>query len=195
MIARAHAEQTHDTTDWRRDGIEMATAPLYGKMEEFDSSREDWTQYIERLGYANEIKEAEKKRAILLSVIGPSTYRLVKSLVAPAKPGDKSYNELVKQLTTHYDPTPSETVQRHKFHSRIRKDGESVATFVSELRAIATYCNFGATLEQMLRDRLTCGIHDDKIQNRLLAESKLDFKKAMEIALSIEEASKRAKEL
>ena len=47
----------------------------------------------------------------------------------------------------------------------------------------------------MLRDRLTCGINDDKIQNRLLAESKLDFKKAMEIALSIKEASKRAKEL
>ena len=77
----------------------MATAPLYGKVEELDSSQEDWTQYIERLGHYFDANETEIKRAILLSVIGPSTYRLVKSLVAPAKPGDKSYDEVVNRLS------------------------------------------------------------------------------------------------
>ena len=88
-----------------------------------------------------------------------------------------------------------ETVQRHKFHSRVRGEGESVATFVSELRSIATFCNFGDRLDEMLRDRIMCGIANKKIQDRLLSESKLDFKKAMEISLSLEEAAKRAKEL
>ena len=175
----------------------MAMA-LFGKVEEFDGNREDWTQYVERLRHffdANGITEADKKRAIFLSVVGPVTYRLLKSLVAPDKPGSKSYDDLVKQLTEHYDPTPSETVQRHKFHSRVRGEGESVATFVSELRSIATFCNFGDRLDEMLRDRIMCGIANKKIQDRLLSESKLDFKKAMEISLSLEEAAKRAKEL
>ena len=175
----------------------MATA-VFSKVEEFDGNRENWTQYVERLGHffdANGITQAEKKRAIFLSVIGPTTYRLLKSLVAPAKPGSKSFDDLVKQLSEHYDPTPSETVQRHKFHTRDRREGESVATFVSELRSIATFCNFGVSLDQMLRDRIMCGIMNKRIQDRLLSESKLDFKKTMEIALSLEEADKRAKEL
>ena len=102
----------------------------------------------------NGITEGEKKRAIFLSVIGPSTYRLLKNLVSPAKPGEKSYADLVETLTTHYNPAPSETIQRFKFHTRVRKTGETVATYVSELRSIAEYCNFGSSLEEMLRDRL-----------------------------------------
>ena len=47
-----------------------------------------------------------------------------------------------------------------------------MATFLSELRSIAEYCNFGDTLETMLRDRLVCGINDDRIQQKLLSEEK-----------------------
>ena len=46
----------------------MAT---YGNVGEFKESEESWTQYAERLKQyfaANEIKDAKKQRAILLSV-------------------------------------------------------------------------------------------------------------------------------
>lgn len=84
--------------------------------------------------------------------------------MSPAKPGEKSYDELVKILKEHFNPTPSETVQRSRFHGRFRKSGETVATFVSELRSLAEFCNFGASLDDMLRDRLICGINNSKIQ-------------------------------
>ena len=42
----------------------------------------------------------------------------------------------------------------------------------------------------MLRDRLVCGIDDDRIQCRLLAERELSFEKAVEIALAHKMASK-----
>ena len=65
------------------------------------------------------------------------------------------------------------------------------------LRALGQTCGFGATLEDMIRDRLVCGVNDDKIQRRLLAvtETKLDFKKALELAGGIETAEKNAREL
>jgi uncharacterized protein YjbK len=47
----------------------------------------------------------------------------------------------------------------------------------------------------MLRDWLVCGINDEQIQRRLLAESSLDFKKAMKIATSMEAAVKNARDL
>ena len=60
--------------------------------------KEEWSQYAERLDHflsANAIAD-EKKKDVFLSVIGPQTYKLLKSLVAPAKPGEKEYNRLVQ---------------------------------------------------------------------------------------------------
>ena len=69
---------------------------------------------------------------------------------------------------------------------------ESIATFVSQLRSIATDCNFGATLDQMLRDRLVCGVNNAAIQRRLLAEGDLTLAKAMDIAQGLESAATNA---
>ena len=171
---------------------------MLGKIDEFDSEREDWSQYVERLSFffdANGISETEKKRAVLLSVIGAPTYKLLSDLLSPDKPGDKSYTDLVKVLTDHFNPTPSEIVERFKFHSRFRRQGESVATYVSELRSLAKFCNFGASLEEMLRDRIVCGINDDALQKRLLSEPGLTFQKALELAQGFEMATRNVREL
>jgi len=47
----------------------------------------------------------------------------------------------------------------------------------------------------MLRDRIVCGIEDQKIQCRLLAEYELMFDKANEFAIASESANKNAKDL
>ena len=73
----------------------MAT---FGKIDEFDVSKEEWSQYMECLTQfflANGIDKAEKKRAMFLFVIGPATDKLLRNLLAPAKPGEKVYNTLI----------------------------------------------------------------------------------------------------
>ena len=74
----------------------------------------------------------------------------------------------------HYTPKPSVIVQRFQFHSRTQKPGETVATFVAELRQLSEFCEFGASLKDMLRDRLVYGITSGSIQRRLLAEPELN---------------------
>ena len=41
---------------------------------------------------------------------------------------------------------------------------------------MAEHCNFQATLDDMLRDRLVCGVTDGCLQRRLLAEPELTLK-------------------
>ena len=82
--------------------------------------------------------------------MGEKAYKLMRRLILPAKPNDKSFGQLVETIREHLCPPPSEIVQRYKFNSRIRQDGESVAVYVSELRALAQYYNFGKMLEVML---------------------------------------------
>ena len=178
-------------------GDESGMSGTLGRVDEFDGDKDDWQQYVERLEHffvANGIDGAEKKRAVFLSVIGSSTYKTFRNL-SPNKPGEQSYADLVETLCKHFKPAPSEIVERFRFNSRVRRQGESVATFVAELRALAEFCNFRATLQAMLRDRIVCGVSDDAIQRRLLSESKLDYAKAVEIALNMETAAQSMKTL
>ena len=45
-------------------------------------------------------------RAILLSSVGSQTYSLIRNLLSPAKPGDKSYDDLVNLLKEHFNSNP-----------------------------------------------------------------------------------------
>ena len=65
-----------------------------------------------------------------------------------------------------------------------------MSTFVAELRSIAKGCEFGAALEDNLRDRLVCGINNEAIQKALLSEKNLTFRTAYELAQSHESAVK-----
>ena len=67
--------------------------------------------------------------------------------------------------------------------------------YVSELRSLARFCKFGSSLENMLRDRIVCGINDDTIQKRLLAEAKLTYVRALELAQGVETAARNVKEI
>ena len=112
--------------------------------------------------------DPDGKRAMFLSVIGPKSYKLLSSLVAPSKPGEKTYGKLVKKTEEHHCPPPSEIVQRYKFHTRERRTKKLIATFVAELRALGQTCGFGDRLEDMIRNRLVCGVKDEQIQRRRL---------------------------
>lgn len=168
-------------------------AAAVGSVGSFNSELQSWEEYCEILDYffiANDIEEAEKQRAVLLSCVGAQTYSLMRNLLSPAKPKDRSYVELVELLNNHFHPKPNEIVQRWKFNTRNRKPEEKVCDYAAELRKLAHGCNFGDSLTVMLRDRLVCGINDDSIQRRLLAEDGLTFEKALRFARAMEAVDK-----
>lgn len=71
---------------------------------------------------ANDIV-AEKRRAILLTVVRPGTSRLLNTLASPKKLEEFMFKELVELTEVHFNPKPSPIVKR----SQCQKEGESVA--------------------------------------------------------------------
>ena len=69
-------------------------------------------------------------------------------------------------------------VQRYKLYTRTRQAGETVHQFVVALRNLSKHCNFGTTLNTMMRDRLVVAMIDEKIQRKLLQEAGLTFEKS-----------------
>ena len=160
--------------------IKQRMASKHGSNSEFEAGREDWISYTERLQQyfvTNDVEAVDKQKSILLSVCGAQTYQLLKNLLAPEKPSDKSFVELVQLMKDHLQPKPSIVVEGFNFHSRSRREGETVAVFVAELRRLSQHCGFGDILNEMLRDRLVCGINDGSTQRRLLSEPDLTSKR------------------
>ncbi len=56
--------------------------PTHRKLQEFDQSQESWRSYTEQLAhyYTTNETPAAKKKSILLTIVGPSTYALAKNL-------------------------------------------------------------------------------------------------------------------
>ena len=170
----------------------------HGSFCEFSGSQETWTAYVEHLEQylaADKIEDVDEQRAILLSVCDPATYRFICSLVSPKKRAELKFTDIADIVQKHYDPKPSIIVQRYRFNTRYRHVGESASTYVAELCQLSNHCDFGPSLQQMLQDRLICGIEDPKIQQRLLAEPDLSFDKAFELSLTSESADQNVKDL
>ena len=169
-------------------------AGFIGRIDLFDEALEDWPSYSERLKQyliVNKVDE-ESKVAALISLVGPKIYKLLKSLVAPEAPATKNYDDLITLLTDHLSPKPLIIAERFKFHKTDQNGSENISEYIAELRRLASTCEFGAFLNQALRDRLVCGMRAESIQKRLLTEANLDLEKAIRISVASEIATKDA---
>ena len=68
---------------------------------------------------------------------------VLRNLVAPSKPQDKSMLELTTVLKKHFEPKPIVIAERFYFHRRNLAVGESIAEYVAELRRLAMNTNSG----------------------------------------------------
>ena len=175
----------------------MSTNATIGRLDELQVGTEDFDCYAERMEQyfiANDIPEG-KKVPEFLSAIGAKVYELLRDLVAPDSPKDKWFNDLVKTLRAHLKPKPLVIVERFKFHKRMQHEEESVVEYIVTLKHLATYCDFGSFLNDALHDQLVAGLSQDSMQRKLLAEDKLTFKKACEIAQTMELAERNTCDL
>ena len=114
----------------------------FGRLEEFDCSSTDTDSYFERLHAfyrANNVHDTDSAKVdIFLSVVGPKTYKLLKSLIAPTLPSDKTIDELYQTLKRHVRPTDSsyftqsevlyKKAERHRKCHRLRSGAETFSS-------------------------------------------------------------------
>ena len=104
-----------------------------GKLSEFhpgadrvEDYKERFLLYCEANGVTSD-NAADKKIAILLTSVGSVTYALLKNLVRPDRPQDKSLEELFTLLENHYKPKVIVIADRVRFYKRQQHKGETIA--------------------------------------------------------------------
>ena len=141
------------------------------------------------------LRRRARHAAVLLSVIGASNYLLLRNLISPASPKDKSFADLMAVLKGHFAPKPLTIAERFKFHRRYQKEGETVTEYVAELGCLSKHCEFGTALNETLCDRFVCGLKYEAIQKCLIGESNNSFKDVVDLAQTMESAEKTSKDL
>ena len=168
-----------------------------GKLDEFNPANDSITAYVERAQLymeANSVPE-DKKVAVFLSAIGGKTYSLLRNLLTPTLPKEKTFEQIVTVLKNHFEPKLLEIVEHFNFNRKQQGPEETVSQYVAELHRLSTYCNYGAFLNAALRDRFVCGLKSEATQKKRLTESDLTFTRAVEIALSMEAATTNTKQM
>nr|CAI5855280.1 unnamed protein product [Callosobruchus analis] len=148
--------------------VYIANMDYTRSIESFNPKDNDITSYLERLEQlfiCNNVAE-EKKVAMLLTLIGGEAYCILKDLLAPTLPSEKTYAELGAELKRHYSPKRLTIAERYNFYTAFQNE-EDIRSFVSCLKGLAKFCDFGSFLDDALRDRLVCGVKSDAIKRRI----------------------------
>ena len=115
-------------------GIMAIATHAVRRIGEYDPHNESIMTYLKRLALymeANGVAD-NRKVTVLLTVIGPKTYGVLKSLLSPTLPQDKSLDALKEALKSHYDPKPSVIAEQFRFCQPSQKENESVVDFAAD---------------------------------------------------------------
>ena len=74
----------------------------------------------------------------------------------------------MQKLKEHFDPPPVLIAECYHFYKRDQQPGESLTTYIAELRRLAVSCKFGDSLNDALRDRFVCGLRNKATQKQLV---------------------------
>ena len=90
----------------------------FGNLEPFDADEESIAAYLECVELYFTVSETpeEKRVAVFLSSIGGKNYSLLCDLLAPAKLGEKTVEQLSQALKDHFQLKKVVIAERFKFH-------------------------------------------------------------------------------
>jgi hypothetical protein len=166
-----------------------------GKLNEFNVSNAAWSSYMDRVEMYFQVNYVDDsmKVPVLIAAMGDEAYELLETLASPTKPAQLTLAQIHELMSQHLQPAPSVLAERYRFRQRRQGVGESVSTYVAELKRLSKHCKFGSNLNEDLRDQFVCGLSSDIMRQRLFAEDdKVTFMAAVKLATSLEAAERDA---
>lgn len=173
-------------------GAETTITPLVyanASMPEFNTERDNWAQWKERLEIHFEevnCEEEKQKKATLLRAIGTEAYSVIRSLCDPVIPVKKSYEELCELLYKHYMPTVILFRERKTFFAAEKTESESIASWLARLKKLALNCKFGVSLEQFVLNKFISGTSGPIFERFCEEDENLNLADAYRKALVVE---------
>lgn len=139
-------------------------------------------------------KPDETQASIFLHVIGEEGLAIYNTFTF-ADGMEMKLKSVMEKFEDYCTPKKNITYCRHRFFTCVPKSDDTIDQYVTELRTRAKLCDFGNLLDSLIRDRIVCGILDEKMRERLLREPDLNLEKAIQLCRANEVTKSHVKEL
>ncbi|KAK6184246.1 hypothetical protein SNE40_006752 [Patella caerulea] len=137
--------------------------------ENFKVFRQSFEIYMIASGYD---KKPERRQAnILLHVIGIDAVKVYNGFHWEEGENKENVETILGKFHTFCTPRKNIPVERHKFNTRVQQPEEKFDAFYSDLCNLANDCELEPLKDSCIRDRILCGIRDNKLRRDLLMKA------------------------
>ncbi|CAG2188276.1 unnamed protein product [Mytilus edulis] len=155
-----------------------------------------WKEEVEL--YIDLTMDAEDEKAkvkMFLYLVGNQGREVYETLTFEHPPNDRTFIQVLQAFENHCNPKKNEPVGRYMFNMRNQRPDETFDKYITELKLLASTCNYGAINDSLVRDRIVCGISNSSLRERLLRTLDLTLDKTMQLGRAAELTNERIKTL
>ena len=151
-----------------------------------------WSNYEIALGLIE--KSAEVRKATLKVVMGQECFRVLQQLNLTDEQQNSSAT-IINRLNDYFVPKTNIIYERFKFNTCNQSINESLDEFVANLKHLAATCEFGNLRDELTRDRIVWGIHDNNLRARMLQKKALTLTQAVDLRRSFKQVQVQIKQM
>ena len=168
--------------------LQLPAPPPFQPHGDPTSVAQRWTKWKKGFEYflkASGITTDCRKRALPLHIAGPDTQDLFEILTDTGT----EYQHALNKLDEHFSIKKKVPFERSVFHSTTQHKSESIEQFVTRLRKLTLYCEYGDSTEEQIRDQVIATCNSTKLRRKLLTESDLTLEKVFRTIYGTSSAS------
>ena len=153
--------------------------------ENFNLWKEKYNNYfiISRL----ENESPAFQLAMFKHSVGDEALKVIKTFGFNEHENSGDWKVVMAKLEAHCIGKVNETFERYVFNKRDKLQGESIDSYVAELKTLAKTCNFCNCLrDSLIRDRVVLGIKNEQTTKKLLRMRDLTLSKCIDTCRSEE---------
>ena len=137
----------------------------------------------------------EYRVATFITCIGADALEIYNGLPFENEVDKKNITKVIQLLEKYCLGETNIIYERYVFNNRSQNSDESIECYVTSLRVLADSCEYGLLKDELIRDRIVCGIRENQLRKRLLQECKLTLIRAIDICRAAESATFRVKSM
>ena len=150
---------------------------------------DEWLDRFENYLAAMDIKDATRKRAMMIHFAGEDVYKIFRTLEETGEA--KDYDVAKAKLTEYFKPQQNVEYERYVFRRAQQQSSETLDQYYTRLRQLAATCDF-ADVAAEIKSQIVLNGYSSRLRRRALRNPKLTLKELLDYGRAQETSETQA---
>ena len=133
--------------------------------DNFVNFEREWKVLVYQIAALSE-KDKKVQAYTLLNLAGPDAILKSESFEYGNNESKEDPDVLIAKFREQCMPTKNIIIDRHNFNTCNQKQSEAFPSYLATIKILAKKCEFGTLNDELIRDRIVCGIYSDRVRKQ-----------------------------